>query len=256
MLSFGYPEYVIIALAILGSSVIKNGVGVGAGMFLLPFLALVLPPKFALGFGAPVMLVSDVVGVRNYWKEWDKNYLLLLLPSAFFGVMFGAFFVKIIPSETFKFWVGLLAVVFSGYQLLKMIFSRKMAFTAPSPLASSRKKSLTLLFGFFGGLASTVAHAGGMVMSIYLIKTPTGKRAFVGTLVLFFAVINSLKLATYLKIGILTGGTILFVAITSPIIILGGLLGNALNKRISQDLFRGIVLALIFLIGARLLFSA
>jgi uncharacterized membrane protein YfcA len=75
-------------------------------------------------------------------------------------------------------------------------------------------------------------------------------------LVLFFAVINSLKLATYLKIGILTGGTILFVAITSPIIILGGLLGNALNKRISQDLFRGIVLALIFLIGARLLFSA
>ena len=40
-------EIMIIAIAVFGSAVIKNGVGVGAGIFLLPFLALVLPPKVA-----------------------------------------------------------------------------------------------------------------------------------------------------------------------------------------------------------------
>ena len=64
---------IIIAIAVSGSAVIKNSVGIGAGVFLLPVLTLVLPPKVALGLGAPAMLISDLVGIKNYWGEWDKR---------------------------------------------------------------------------------------------------------------------------------------------------------------------------------------
>ena len=50
---------IIIVIAVSGSAVIKNSVGIGAGVFLLPVLTLVLPPKIALGLGAPAMLISD-----------------------------------------------------------------------------------------------------------------------------------------------------------------------------------------------------
>jgi len=56
-----YFEIIIISIAVVGSAIIKNGGGVGAGIFLLPFLALVLPPKLALGLGAPAMLMSRSV---------------------------------------------------------------------------------------------------------------------------------------------------------------------------------------------------
>jgi len=45
------------------------------------------------------------------------------------------------------------------------------------------------------------------------------------------------------------------VAAMSPIIIFGGWFGNFLNKRFSQDLFRVIVLMIIFLIGMKLMFA-
>jgi uncharacterized membrane protein YfcA len=112
---------------------------------------------------------------------------------------------------------------------------------------------LTLLFGFLGGIASTLIHAGGMVMSIYLIQKPKDKRSFVGTFVLFFAITNFLKMISYLRIGILTIEILLLVAAISPLVILGGVIGNALNKRVSQELFRKVVLTIILITGIRLL---
>jgi uncharacterized membrane protein YfcA len=249
----GFFEYVIIAVAVAGSAIIKNGVGVGAGIFLLPFLTLVLPAKFALGLGAPAMLVSDIVGIRNYWREWDKSELLVLLPPAFLGVIVGASVIKSIPNKTFGILVGIFAIVFSSFQLIKSGLFQQKTTHLQAHWVSNPNTLLTLLFGFLGGIASTVIHAGGMVMSIYLIQKPKNKRAFVGTLVLFFAIMNFLKMISYLKIGILTVEILLLVASICPLVILGGVFGNALNKKVSQELFRKVVLAIILITGIRLL---
>lgn len=251
--NFGYFEYAIIAIAAVGSAVIKNGVGIGAGIFMLPFLSLVLPAKLALGLGAPIMLVSDTAGVIYYWREWNKKELLLLLPPAFLGVILGASMIKAIPSELFRFWVGLFAIVFSSYQLLKLKLSKPKASGKWANWAFKSKKTLAVLSGFLGGVASSVIHAGGLVMSFYLIQSSKDKRAFVGTFVLFFAITNSLKVMAYLRIDILTAKMALLVAGISPLIILGGFLGNALNKKVSQKTFRIIVLAVILIIGITLL---
>jgi uncharacterized protein len=251
--NFRYFEYGIIAIAAIGSAVIKNGVGVGAGIFMLPFLSLVLPAKLALGLGAPIMLVSDIAGLVYYWKDWNKKQLLLLLPPAFIGVILGASMIRTIPSELFRFWVGLFAIVFSSYQLLKLKLSNPEASGGWANWVSKPKKTLTILFGFLGGLASSVIHAGGLVMSLYLIQKSKDKRAFVGTFVLFFAFINFLKVISYLRIEILTSDIVLLAAIISPLIILGSFFGNVLNKRVSQKAFRVIVLAAILIIGITLL---
>jgi uncharacterized membrane protein YfcA len=251
--NFGYFEYAIIAIAAVGSAVIKNGVGIGAGIFMLPFLSLVLPAKLALGLGAPIMLVSDTAGLVYYWKEWDKKKLLLLVPPAFLGVILGATMIKAIPGEQFRFWVGLFAIVFSTYELLKMRFTKPRASGVWHNWVSKRKKTLALLFGFLGGVASSVIHAGGLVMSVYLIQNARDKRMFVGTFVLFFAIMNSLKVLVYLQIDILTAKMALLVAVISPLIILGGFLGNTLNKRVSQRTFRFVILTAILIIGISLL---
>jgi len=251
-----YTDIIIIAFAVFGSAVIKNGVGVGAGIFLLPFLALVLPPKVALGLGAPAMLISDIIGVRNYWGEWDKKELLILMPLAACGVVCGSYLVQITPDVTFKHGVGIFALTFSSYQIVKQIRSRPFnpaeTKTVPSK-QGMQGRAYTIVFGLLGGIASTVAHAGGLMMSVYMLQKRSKPRIFVGTLVLFFALINLFKIIAYSKIGIITSQVLVLVLALSPVIIIGGLLGNILNKKVPQDLFRFIILLLIFLIGLRLL---
>jgi len=254
-----YYEIIIISIAVVGSAIIKNGVGVGAGIFLLPFLALVLPPKLALGLGAPAMLVSDLVGVKNYWGEWNRKELKILLPLAALGVLFGCYLIKVTPDTLFSHFVGVFALMFSSVHIAKMIKARYFSFSRADshPVKKSNQGSLsTVLFGFLGGVASTVAHAGGLMMSAYLIQKRASPRVFVGTLVFFFAIINCFKLVAYLNIGIISTQTMLLVCILSPAIILGGYAGNALNKKIPQQLFRLIVLILIFFIGIRLQWTA
>jgi uncharacterized membrane protein YfcA len=199
------------------------------------------------------MLVSDIVGVRNYWKEWDKGELLLLVPPAVLGVILGAMVIKVIPSHIFKLGVAIIAIIFSCYQLGKLIFAKRLRSANLSLKTDQSSRNITMLFGFLGGIASAVIHAGGMVMSIYLIQRPMDKRQFVGTFIFFFAILNFLKLLTYLKIQILTGNVLILVAVLSPLIIFGGLVGDMLNKRFSQKLFRIIVLVIILFIGIRLL---
>ncbi len=125
------------------------------------------------------------------------------------------------------------------------------------PAEESKWKNIsTVLFGFVVGVAGTVAHAAGLMMSVHMIQKSGNPRIFVGTLVLFFAIMNIFKLVAYSSIGIISYQTMLLVGALSPAIILGGYAGNALNKKIPQELFRLIVLLLIFFIGIRLLWAA
>lgn len=68
-----YHQILVVAIAVFGSAIIKNSVGVGSGVFLLMFLTMIFPPKVSLGLGAPAMLISDLVGIKNYWNEWEKK---------------------------------------------------------------------------------------------------------------------------------------------------------------------------------------
>lgn len=252
-------EIIILIIATIGSAIIKNGVGVGAGIFLLPLLALAFPPKVALGIGAPAMLISDLVGIKNYWGEWDKKELILMLPAAVIGVLAGGYLINVVPNTVFIIFIGVFAVTFSFYQIVKL--GKGHFFKANKKESFSRKKEfsnpfLTGFFGFLGGVASALAHAGGLIMSIYLLQRRSSQRAFVGTLVFYFAATNSLKILTYLKIGILSKSIVLLVGAVSPFIICGAFLGNFLNHRVSQEPFKIIVLTVIFIIGIRLLWAS
>ncbi len=249
-------DILIISVAVFGSGVIKNGVGVGAGIFLLPILTLVLPPKLALGLGAPAMLISDIVGVKNYWMEWDKKELSFLLPFAALGVIIGCYLIDITPEHLFKQIIGVFALVFSSIHIIITAWKRypkkERQASGPAKQAESRPV-VTMLFGLLGGIASTVAHAGGLMMSVFMFQKNTGSRVFVGTLVFFFALTNLFKIGAYMKIQIITSQVMLMVAALSPVIILGGFVGNYLNKRIPQEMFRIMILLIIFFIGLRIL---
>ena len=247
----GFSELIVLAAAVTVSAIIGNGVGIGSGIFLVPVLTMILPSKLALGIGAPAMLISDMVGLRYYWGEWEIRELKRLVPMGILGVFSGGYLIDVIPSRYFQLGIGILAVGFASCQLYKSVRSRRVPLKASGTPhhVPTRRWSRSVFFGYLSGLASTMAHAGGMVMSIYMLQTDTPKRRFVGTYVIFFFATNLIKLFTYFKIGILSGDMVAWMAALAPLIIGGGFLGNFLNHRIPQELFRNLIMAFILVIG-------
>ncbi len=254
----GISELMVVATAVTISAVIGNGVGIGSGIFLLPVLTMVLPSKLALGIGAPAMLIADIVGLHNYWRTWEVQELKRLVPMGILGVISGGYLIDIIPNQYFQLGIGIIAVGFSSFQLVSWFRSHRVSQKGrgKSRFALSRSGYCSGFFGYLSGLASTMAHAGGMVMSIYMLQTDTPKRRFVGTYVIFFFATNLTKLLTYFKIGILSSEMLVWMAALSPLIICGGYLGNYLNNRISQDLFRNLIMTFILVIGSWVAWTA
>ena len=241
------------------SGLIKTGVGVGSGLVLLPTLALVFPAKVALGLGAPMLLASDVMGLHYYWRQWlprpeMKRLFLAIIP----GLILGIVLLPMIPGKAFKIGVGMFGALyalgmlwpqFPVAVLLKKAFGK---FNAQGAGKEGGNPDGACFYGFLGGFSTVLAHAGGLVWSLYLLTAARDRRIFVGTTVILFFITNIYKTVSYVWIDIISLSDLTRVLPAIPMIFLGSYIGNIVNKRCNQILFRKIVLCFIFFISITL----
>ena len=241
------------------SGLIKTGVGVGSGLVLLPTLALVFPAKEALGLGAPMLLASDIIGLHYYWKQWlPRRELMRLFLAIIPGLLLGIVLLPMIPGRAFRIGVGIFGALyalgmlwpqFPVAVLLKKGFGKLNARCGDSEEQNSKG---AYFYGFLGGLSSVLAHAGGLVWSLYLLTAARDRRVFVGTTVILFFITNIYKTVSYVWIDIVSLDALAQVIPAIPMILIGSCLGNIVNKRCNHLLFRKIVLCFIFFISITL----
>lgn len=247
-------QFAILSITTFASCVIKTGAGIGSGLFVTPVLSLAFPTKMALGLAAPMMFLSDFISLKYYWKEWTEWRVARdLFIGALAGLSIGAFLITIIPAESFRAGLGIFAIGYALWQLWKLYFTKeKPGHQSLAQRHPVLDKILMFAVGIFGGIASALAHSGGLVWSTYMM-TKAQKRSFVASLMLMFAASNTYKIITFFTIGILEWSSIPWVLATFPFILLGSYLGNWLNRRISQRVFKLIILCIIFILGITLL---
>jgi len=260
-------DTLIVMLAGFLSAIIKTGVGVGSGIFLLPVLSTVFPAKIALGLGAPIMLTSDLAGLPFYWRQWlPARELLRLLLAAVPGLVLGILLLPLIPNGVFRVCVGLFGMLYSlsllwpGFPvavLLKRIMAGLDARFGMSSYASEATSPAPNTFGAWfygclGGFSTVLAHAGGLVWSLYLVTAARDRRIFVGTMVLMFSLTNIYKTVAYVWSDIINLETMLTALPAIPAIIAGSLIGNWLNRRCDTARFKKIVLCMIFAVSLSL----
>jgi uncharacterized membrane protein YfcA len=103
-----------------------------------------------------------------------------------------------------------------------------------------------------GGVTSVIAHAGGLVWSIYLMSAALEKRIFVGTTVVVFLLSDAYKTVAFLYIGLLSPDLLFAVLPAIPAVWIGGAVGNLANRRMRDTLFRTLVLTVILLVSLKL----
>jgi uncharacterized membrane protein YfcA len=239
--------HLLAAFAVLCIGVSKAGFGGGLGMLTTPLCAMAFGSKEALGIVLPLLCVGDLVSLRYYWGRWDRRNLKYLLPGVVVGVMLGVQLVGRLSTQQLNAAIGLLAVAFVTFQVIKdRIFAAEGAF--------SPTHTLGVPCGIVAGVTSTLAHGAAPVVSVFLIPQRLAKDVYVGTTVLTFTCINWIKMPFFAGRGILTSETLMRSLILLPLVPVGVWLGVWLNRKASEAQFTQVIYASTFLTGLELMF--
>jgi uncharacterized membrane protein YfcA len=237
--------YAVAIPAILLMGISKGGFGSGAGMFATPLMALVVPVPRAAAILLPILVVMDIAGLWAYRGTFSRENLKVLLVGGVAGVVLGALTFRYIDESWLRVILGMLAIGF--------VAQRYLVRAETLPAARSTPKGL--FWSAFSGVTSTIAHAGGPPLAIYLLPQRLDKRVMVGTTVVFFAVINAVKLVPYTWLGLFDEANLATSLVLAPLAPLGIWLGVVVARRLSQDLFYRICYGLLLLVGAKLLWD-
>jgi uncharacterized membrane protein YfcA len=111
---------------------------------------------------------------------------------------------------------------------------------------------------FWGGLAaftSTIAQAGAPPYQIHILPQKLDRFTLVGTTLIFFALVNWMKLVPFIWLGQFTATTLTASAILLPFAIATNFLGIWLVRRTPTEVFYKIAYVLMFLISCELVRS-
>jgi len=221
----------------------KGGFGSGVGILATPLVALTVPTPQAAAILLPILLVMDVTGLAAYRGVFSRENLKLILAGGISGVALGAF--------TFRFFDEALIRVVMGTIALSFVAHRLYGPPRAAPAVRSTPKGL--FWSALAGLTSTIAHAGGPPLNIYLLPQQLEKRVFVGTTVIFFAIINAVKVIPYFWLGLFDARNLLTSLALAPLAPVGIFAGLWLVRRIPQKTFYRICYAMLFVVGVKLL---
>jgi uncharacterized membrane protein YfcA len=235
---FTDPLFLFVAFcAVLLVGLAKGGFS-GIGMAATPLLALAVPPLQALAILLPILLAQDVVSIWWYRRDWDGWNLKVMLPGAILGVGLAWAVGSVVPDNVVRLIIGVIGVTF----VLNSWFGK-----VPPPGRPSAASGV--FWGAGAGFTSTIASAGMPPFSIHVLPQRMEKMRLVGTITIFFAAVNLMRVVPYFALGHLTRDNLMISLTLLPLAIAANFLGFWLVLRISTELFYRISYVLIFVIS-------
>jgi uncharacterized membrane protein YfcA len=115
---------VLVALAAAAALVLgllKTSVGGGIGLTLTPLLTLILPPSAVLGLLGCLMVLSDPISLRMYWRRWETGLLRRLIPASLVGIALGAWLLAGLSEAGLRRLIGAAALLMAGLTLVGLL---------------------------------------------------------------------------------------------------------------------------------------
>ncbi|MBL4826643.1 MAG: sulfite exporter TauE/SafE family protein [Spongiibacteraceae bacterium] len=235
--------YLITIPAVLLYWMGKGGLGASAAAISVPMMSLVLEPIQAAAILLPIICVMDAFTIKTFWKKYDVASLKVIIPASLIGVVIGSFMLGSLSQHSIKIAMGVISISFCinywfvGDRLTKIINSRWSGY----------------FWAATAGFTSTHIHAGGPPITIYLAAKHLDKFKLIGTMAIFFAVLNYVKLIPYSLLGQFNKENLLMSLVLVPLAPIGVRLGYMFLNKIEQEILYKIIYWGLFLSGLKLL---
>ncbi len=221
----------------------KSGFAGGLASLATPMLALTLPVPQAAAIMLPLLLVMDVGGLQQLWRQRDRALVRLLVPFGLLGVGAGALLFGVLSAPALSGVVGALTLFF----VAQRVFFAPQAGRPPVPVWVGR------LLAVLSGFTSFLVHAGGPPVQAYVLPLRLAPIVAGATLAVYFAAINVAKVGPYALLGLLDLRNMATAALLVPAAVAGVWVGVRLLHRVSTTWFYRVAYSGMFLAGVKLL---
>jgi uncharacterized membrane protein YfcA len=236
------PYFVLASLAAFLVGLSKGGLPT-VGMLAVPLLSLFMSPVKAAVLLLPIYIISDVVSVWLYRKNFSAPNLKILIPAGVLGVGIGWITASFTSDSAVKLMIGCMGVGFCLNTWLRK--------TPQDKQAVDQKKGW--FWGTAAGFTSFISHAGGPPFQIYVLPQRLPKLEFAGTATLLFAVINAAKILPYQQLQPYSWEDLMRAADLMPAALIGTVVGAYVTQKIADALFYRLVQAGLFIVSLKLI---
>jgi uncharacterized membrane protein YfcA len=237
--------YALAIPAVLLTGASKGGFASGAGNLLVPMMALSVPAPVAAGISLPLLCAMDVSGLRAWWGKWDSREMRALLPGALLGILAGSLVFGLMSDRAIRALVGITALLFLAQRLWLARHRKALPASPHDPVKAA-------ICAAASGFTSTIAHAGSPPLAIYLYPRRLDRQVMAATTVVFFGVVNYVKLVPYFFLGNLSLGNLATSLVLLPLAPLGVHLGIWAQKHVSDAAFYRLLYGLLAATGVKL----
>ena len=272
-------SWLLAAVGVIVIGIAKSGFGGGLGVLAVPLFILAMGEKPGLGTLLPLLIAADIFSVYNHWGGWDRRNLRHLMPGSLLGIIAGTVLLWWMigqpgfspPTDaagaegaeatgaavsetgdrakaTISLAVGLVCVLYIVLDLVRMRLAPRWRYPS-GPI----KGGLT---GMAAGIVSTLVHAAGPIATIYMLGQHLPKAKLVGTAVIYFFTVNTIKLLPYFALGMIDTSTLWKGLWLLPLVPLGTALGMKMHRWMSEAVFRTIVFIMLLISGGMLIRDA
>ena len=212
-------------------------VGLGKGGF--AGLGMISAPLQAAAILLPILICQDAISVWAYRRDWCAWNLKVLLPGSVVGVAAAWLFAAFVAQAYVELAVGATGICFVLYMFL--------AHVPAQPRRSSAASGM--FWGSLAGFTSTIIQVGGPPYQAHILPQRLDKLTLIGTTIIFFALVNLMKIAPYAALGQFSTRTLATSLVLLPLAIASNLFGLWLARRTPTELFYRLAYLLVLLIS-------
>ena len=225
------PDLALVALAVLAGAATQRVTGLGFALVSAPFLVLVAGPVQGVLLANLLSLVVNLLVLMQTWRAVEPRRVVLLVLPALAALPAGAWVASHLRAAVLSVLVGSLV----SLALLAVVLSERVRLPAGPAGAVAA--------GGLSGFMNVTAGVGGPAMTLYAVSTSWAQAAFVGSMQLYFAILNAgsvvVKGTPDLALPlVLTAGSAL---------VLGIVTGALLTRRVTSERARSWVVVLALL---------
>ena len=223
------------------AEVIGTMAGFGAATILTPVAILFMDVKTAIAVVACFHLFGNASRLTFFWRHVDRKTWLQFGLTGVLCSLVGAGLTASLPSAAVKLLFGIFLLSYVGLSCLLPSGLRLPA--TPWTLIGGGAGS-----GFVAGLIGT----GGAIRSACLLAFGLPRDAYLGTSAAIALVVDATRLPVYLAEQFIPWRMLPAVASLILVAFAGAWVGQRLIRRASPAIFRGVILAMLTLIGLKL----
>jgi uncharacterized membrane protein YfcA len=193
-----------------------------------------------------ILIVACTLISQSYsiWKlrnalDWRK--LAPFIIGGVFGVPLGTVLLGYVDPAYMRFWIGVLLVIFSIYNLAKPTL-RPVQGSVPADTG----------IGFFNGMLGGLTGLGGIIVTVWCQMRGWPKdvqRTIFQPVILASGVVT---IASFASAGLITMETVKLWMLGAPVMLVGVWVGLKLYGKLDETAFRRVVLWLLLFSGASL----